>query len=53
MNFNRRTVCKQITSKIESLGQMDYTRKTLRTSFHPTQNTAVTACLNCFFIYNI
>lgn len=32
---------------------MDYVKKTLKTVFHPLQNTAVVACLNCFFIYNV
>ena len=53
LSFNRRTICKQITNKIEALGPMDYIKKTVKTAFHPLQNTAVISCLNCFFIYNI
>ncbi len=53
LNFNKKTINKQMSNKIESLGHMDYGRKTLQSTFNPLSNTAAVACLNCFFIYNI
>lgn len=54
LNFNKKTMIKQIPPKyFETLTQSyDFTKKVLRTAFHPTQQMLGIACLNCLYIYS-
>jgi len=53
LNFNKKTVSKLIPKKCtEVLGSnYDYTRKILRTSFHPKEHVVAISCLNCLSFY--
>jgi serine/threonine-protein phosphatase 2A regulatory subunit B len=53
LNFNKKTISKVIPKKCtEVLGSnYDYTRKVLRTVYHPRENIVAMACLNCLFFY--
>ncbi len=55
LNFNKKTLVKQIPPKyFENLGaSYDFTRKVLRTAYHPTSNMVAMACLNCLYFYNV
>ena len=52
LSFNKRTISKTIPKKCtEVISNYDYTRKTLKTTFHPKDNMVAVACLNCLFFY--
>jgi len=53
LNFNKKTISKVIPKKCtEVLGSnYDYTRKVLRSVYHPRENIVAMACLNCLFFY--
>lgn len=53
LNYNRKTVTRPMTGKVEALGTMDYARSTNHSRFSPKGDMAVVASLNCFFIYSI
>ena len=53
LNFDKKTVVKTIPKKFyEPLGsKYDYTRKILKSCWHPTENLVALACLNCLYFY--
>jgi len=53
LNFNKKTISKVIPKKCTEVlgGNYDYTRKILRTTYHPTEHTVAMASLNCLFLY--
>jgi len=53
LNFNKKTISKVIPKKCtEVLGSnYNYTRKVLKTSYHPREHIVALACLNCLFFY--
>jgi len=53
LNFNKKTISKVIPKKCtEVLGSnYNYTRKVLRTAYHPIEHIVAIACLNCLFFY--
>jgi serine/threonine-protein phosphatase 2A regulatory subunit B len=53
LSFNRKTISKPMTNKVETLGNIDYARSTNYSRFSPKGDTAVVASLNCFFIYSL
>lgn len=54
LNFNKNTISKHIAKKFyEPLGPTyNFSRKVLKSAWHPTQNTVAIACLNSLFIYH-
>lgn len=54
LNFARNTINKHIAKKFyEPLGaSYNFSRKVLRSAWHPTQNIVAVACLNSLFIYH-
>lgn len=54
LNFNKKTISKQIPPKyFENLGSnYDFSRKVLRSAYHPQQQCLAIACLNCLYFYS-
>jgi len=54
LNFAKQTISKHIPKKLyEPLGSTyNYSRKILKSAWHPTQNIVAIACLNSLFLYN-
>ena len=54
LNFNKQTVSKHIAKKFyEPLGaNYNFSRKVLKSAWHPTQNIVGIACLNSLFLYH-
>lgn len=53
LDLNRKTIIKQMAAKMDPLGSIKYSHKTLKSTFHPLTNTVAVACLNCFFVYSV
>mmetsp|Transcript_52400 Transcript_52400/g.60192 ORF Transcript_52400/g.60192 Transcript_52400/m.60192 type:complete len:433 (+) Transcript_52400:77-1375(+) len=52
LSFTKKTISKVIPKKCtDVLNNYDYTRKTLKTTFNPKENTVAVACLNSLFFY--
>lgn len=52
LSFNKKTITKVIPKKCtDVLNNYDYTRKTLKTAYHPKDHLVAIACLNCLFFY--
>lgn len=54
LNFNKKTHVKHIPKKFyEALGShYDFSRKVLKSAWHPKNNCVAITCLNCLYFYN-
>ncbi|KRX11177.1 WD40-repeat-containing domain [Pseudocohnilembus persalinus] len=54
LNFNKKTMIKQIPQKyFENLGpNYEFSRKVLKSAYHPNQHIIAAASLNCLFFYS-
>jgi len=54
LNFNKKTIMKHIPKKhFEQLGtNYDFSKKVLKSTWHPKKNTIAISCLNCLYFYN-
>ena len=54
LNFNNKTIQKHIPKKhFEQLGpKYDFSKKVLKSCWHPKKQSIAVACLNCLYFYN-